>query len=144
MNARKWNGNKCYAFIWLFWPFSLFNRFYGVMVSTPDFESGNPSSNLGRTFTSIGNFTFLLAFPCILHFCSITHCSSRITAPGIIRQTCRQLHRNCHLTAVGRSTRGISIAIERELLRNREKVIRIELKLLISYAIAINWNCWPF
>ena len=41
-----------------FGRFSFSNRFYGVMVSTPDFESGNPSSNLGRTFTSIGNFTF--------------------------------------------------------------------------------------
>ena len=28
----------------------LINRFYGVTVSTPDFESGNPSSNLGRTY----------------------------------------------------------------------------------------------
>ena len=26
-------------------------RFYGVMVSTLDFESSDPSSNLGRTFS---------------------------------------------------------------------------------------------
>ena len=28
-------------------------RFYGVMVSTLDFESSDPSSNLGRTFFTI-------------------------------------------------------------------------------------------
>jgi hypothetical protein len=27
-----------------------YKRFYGVTVSTLDFESSNPSSNLGRTF----------------------------------------------------------------------------------------------
>ena len=34
----------------------IIERFYGVMVSTPDFESGNPSSNLGRT-----SFLFFLS-----------------------------------------------------------------------------------
>ena len=29
------------------------SRFYGVMVSTLDFESSDPSSNLGRTFMAI-------------------------------------------------------------------------------------------
>lgn len=29
---------------------SLSNRFYGVVVSTPDFESGDLGSNPGRTF----------------------------------------------------------------------------------------------
>ena len=29
--------------------FSPFSRFYGVMLSTLDFESSDPSSNLGRT-----------------------------------------------------------------------------------------------
>ena len=32
-------------------------RFYGVMVSTLDFESSDPSSNLGRTFQIFGYFT---------------------------------------------------------------------------------------
>ena len=34
----RWTGLRCN------------NRFHGVMVSTPDSESGNPSSNLGGTF----------------------------------------------------------------------------------------------
>ena len=49
--------------------------FYGVMVSTPDSESGDPGSNPGRTY-----FFLLLLFPsachdhpqsesCCLHFC---------------------------------------------------------------------------
>ena len=33
----------------LFWCTHLTVRFYGVMVSTLDFESSDPSSNLGRT-----------------------------------------------------------------------------------------------
>ena len=33
-----------------------FERFYGVMVSTLDFESSDPSSNLGRTSTFFVNF----------------------------------------------------------------------------------------
>ena len=32
------------------WKIDLHKRFYGVMVSTLDFESSDPSSNLGRTF----------------------------------------------------------------------------------------------
>ena len=36
---------------------------YGVMVSTSDFESGNPSSNLGRTY----------AFFQIMFFCYLSH-----------------------------------------------------------------------
>jgi hypothetical protein len=35
-----------------------YKRFYGVTVSTLDFESSNPSSNLGRTFFDI-NVTFI-------------------------------------------------------------------------------------
>ena len=31
-----------------FWGFGVLG-FYGVMVSTPDFESGDPSSSLGGT-----------------------------------------------------------------------------------------------
>ena len=37
---------ECYS------PYAL--RFHGVMVSTLDFESGDPSSNLGGTFTFVG------------------------------------------------------------------------------------------
>ena len=39
--------------------FSLNMRFYGVTVSTLDFESSNPSSNLGRTFIFFFGFVFL-------------------------------------------------------------------------------------
>jgi hypothetical protein len=38
---------------------SLRTRFYGVMVSTLDFESSNPSSNLGRTFKFFPNLFIL-------------------------------------------------------------------------------------
>ena len=37
-------------------------RFYGVMVSTLDFESSDPSSNLGRTSHSFKQSAFGLVF----------------------------------------------------------------------------------
>ena len=40
-------------------PFSL-NRFYGVMVSTLDFESKDPSSSLGRTSFMSAFFSFTI------------------------------------------------------------------------------------
>ena len=39
---------ECYS------PYAL--RFHGVMVSTLDFESGDPSSNLGGTLSCVGYF----------------------------------------------------------------------------------------
>ena len=47
-------GEACCIFLDV--EFSIW--FHGVMVSTPDSESGNPSSNLGETLSFI--FVFLL------------------------------------------------------------------------------------
>ena len=46
----------------LFWCTHLTVRFYGVMVSTLDFESSDPSSNLGRTLF-IYLFIYVLLCP---------------------------------------------------------------------------------
>ena len=37
-------------------------RFYGVMVSTLDFESSDPSSNLGRTFMQRSVLAYTIHF----------------------------------------------------------------------------------
>ena len=44
-------------------------RFYGVMVSTSDSESGDPSSNLGRTFVFFFGHLFYFCLP--IFCCSI-------------------------------------------------------------------------
>jgi hypothetical protein len=40
----------------------MFKGFYGVMVSTLDFESSDPSSNLGRTFDIFLTLKFITEF----------------------------------------------------------------------------------
>ena len=48
------NGLKCFYAVFLNFKaqkmMELSHRFYGVMVSTEDFESSDPGSNPGRTF----------------------------------------------------------------------------------------------
>ena len=41
-----------FSYCWLYMLFYIYllKRFYGVMVSMLDFESSDPSSNLGRTY----------------------------------------------------------------------------------------------
>ena len=50
---RRWTANPLGSARVGSNPILVANRFYGVMVSTLDFESSDPSSNLGRTYFSL-------------------------------------------------------------------------------------------
>jgi hypothetical protein len=70
---------------------SIINRFYGAAVSTLDFESRNPGSNPGRTFSFVffeylHHFVFSYHFPHSAFFLLVPIGSIEIKWDGVVAE----------------------------------------------------------